>query len=155
MLAFRKPNVNLILSFVCVCHHTPRGETVNGILAVIGVLIISLTNNQACLLSDNSTYSENEIVEFSILCGVFRNRTQVALLRKLSSEGGSITGHLIELDGVSSFTVMQNLRYLYKYKLIEGSITSKKLSYALNYERLRAFKKMFDEIYKEIDLIEF
>lgn len=52
---------------------------------------------------------------------------------------------------MSKFTVGINLRYLKKFDLINGNITSKKLSYRINYKKTDELKKLFDEFYDVIN----
>lgn len=40
-----------------------------------------------------------------------------------------------------------NLKYLKRYGLIKGSLTSKNISYCLDYEKFDEFKALFDEFY--------
>lgn len=89
--------------------------------------------------------------ELARLCGSMSNPSRIALLEKLACDGSCIKDDFIELEGMSKFTVGMNLKYLKKFELINGNLSSKKLSYCLNYKKLDELKKMFDEFYERLN----
>lgn len=95
--------------------------------------------------------SNNRHSELSRLCGALSNPSRIALLEKLACDGVCIKDDFIQLEGMSKFTMGMNLKYLKKFELISGSLSSRKLSYCLNYKKLDELKKQFDEFYELIN----
>ena len=79
----------------------------------------------------------------------FSNTTRLAIVDKMACSN-NCEQDIYEVDGLSRFTVGMNLKYLKKYNLIKGSLTSKNISYCLNYEKLEEFKTLFDEFYSKV-----
>lgn len=76
------------------------------------------------------------------------NPTRISLLEKLACEGSCVKDDFIDIDGLSKFTVGMNLKYLKKFEIINGNLSSKNLSYCKKVDEL---KKMFDEFYERIN----
>jgi predicted transcriptional regulator len=102
-------------------------------------------------MEDKNTISNNRLTELARLCGVLSNSSRIALIEKLACDGTCIKDDFIELNGMSKFTVGINLRYLKKFGIINGTITSKNLSYCINYKKIDELKSMFDEFYENIN----
>lgn len=94
------------------------------------------------MLADN-----NRHVLLSRYCGTFSNATRLAILEKLAANEHCMKGDFMEIPGISRFTVGQNLKDLRKYGLVNGTFTSKNITYCLNYEKLEEFKQLFDNLY--------
>lgn len=82
-------------------------------------------------------------------CASLSNTSRLAILETLACSG-SCAGDINGIAGLSRFTVGMNLKYLKKFGLVKGSLTSKNISYCLDYEKLEEMKKKFDEFYKNI-----
>lgn len=79
----------------------------------------------------------------------FSNTTRLAIVDKMACRD-NCEQNIYEVGGLSRFTVGMNLKYLKKYDIIKGSLSSKNISYCLNYEKLEEFKTLFDEFYNKI-----
>lgn len=77
------------------------------------------------------------------------NTTRIAILEKLACRD-NCENNINEIGGLSRFTIGMNIKYLKKHGLIKGSLTSKNISYCLNYNRLDEFKTLFDEFYNKV-----
>ncbi|MBL7921646.1 MAG: helix-turn-helix transcriptional regulator [Bacteroidia bacterium] len=95
--------------------------------------------------------TNNRHSDLARLCGALSNPSRIALLEKLACDGTCIKNDFIDLEGMSKFTVGMNLKYLKKFELVNGNLSSKKLSYCLNYQKLDELKKQFDEFYERIN----
>ncbi len=96
-------------------------------------------------LADNNRY-----VLLSRYCGTFSNSTRIAILEKLAANKHCMKGDFMEIPGISRFTVGQNLKDLRKYGLVNGTFTSKNITYCINYEKLEEFKQLFDNFYNAL-----
>ena len=83
-------------------------------------------------------------------CAAMGNPTLIAILEKLACTGNCVSDEIMELKGVTRFTVNMNLKYLKKYEMITGSLTSKHLSYCINYDKMAEFKELFDDFYNKL-----
>lgn len=88
--------------------------------------------------------------ELSRLCAVLGNPNRIVILETLASEGTCVMDDFLEIEGLSKFTVGVNLKYLKKFGLINGTLTSKNLSYCIDYKKLDEFKELFDRFYNTI-----
>lgn len=77
------------------------------------------------------------------------NTTRIAILERLACRD-YCENHINEIGGLSRFTIAMNIKYLKKHGLIKGSLTTKNISYCLNYKRLDEFKTLFDEFYNKV-----
>lgn len=102
-------------------------------------------------MEDDKTISNNRHTELARLFGVMSNPTRIALIEKLACDSTCIKDDFIELNGMSKFTIGINLRYLKKFGIINGTITSKNLSYCINYKKIDELKSMFDVFYENIN----
>ena len=82
-------------------------------------------------------------------CASLANTSRLAILETLGRTE-NCAGDINEVAGLSRFTVGMNLKYLKKYGLIKGSLTSKNISYCLDYEKLEELKNLFDQFYNRI-----
>lgn len=55
--------------------------------------------------------------------------------------------NLLIIEGATSFTIKQNLKYLNNYGLVKGDLTIKYLNYSLDFEKLNEFKMLIDELF--------
>ena len=79
----------------------------------------------------------------------FSNTTRLAIVDKMACPN-NCEQDIYEVGGQSCFTVGMNLKYLKKYDIIKGSLSSKNISYCLNYEKLEGFENLFDEFYNKV-----
>ena len=87
--------------------------------------------------------------ELARFCASIGNHTRIAIIETLACKD-NCEATIKEVAGLSKFTVGMNLKYLKKYGLVRGSLTSKNISYCLNYEKLEEFKVLFDEFYNKV-----
>ncbi len=85
-------------------------------------------------------------------CAALGNPNRILLLEPLASEAKCIKDDVLEIQGLSKFTVGVNLKYLKKFGLINGTFTSRNLSYCIDYKKLEEFKLLFDDLYKTLTL---
>ena len=83
-------------------------------------------------------------------CGALSNQRRIALLAAVASNSNCVKDSYVEVEGLNKFAVGMNLKYLKKFGLVNGTFTSKKLQYCINYEQLEEFKGLFDEFYNSI-----
>lgn len=102
-------------------------------------------------MEEDNKKLERRHLELARFCSVLSTSSRIALIEKIASDGDSIKDDFVELEGMSKFTVGINLRYLKKFDLINGNITSKKLSYGINFKKLDELKELFDEFYDVIN----
>lgn len=100
---------------------------------------------------ESKPITNNRHQELARLCGVLSNPSRISLLEKLASEGSCVKDDFIDIDGLSKFTVGMNLKYLKKFEIINGNLSSKKLSYCINYKKIDELKSMFDEFYERVN----
>lgn len=99
-------------------------------------------------MQQHSGYTRNLMLSrFSAALG---NPTRIAILDSLASHEHCVKGDFLEIPGISRFTVGQNLKELKKYGLVNGSFTSKKITYCLDYDKLEEFKLLFDNFYNSL-----
>jgi DNA-binding transcriptional ArsR family regulator len=96
-------------------------------------------------LSNNS-----EHVALAKLCATLSNPTRIAILEKLACGDQCVKGEFLNIEGLSRFTVGQNLKELKKHGLIKGTLSSRSITYCLDYEKLEAFKSLFDDLYSTL-----
>lgn len=82
-------------------------------------------------------------------CATLSNPTRVAILEAVAAQAQCVE-EFIEMQGLSRFTVGQNLKELKKYKIINGTFSSSNTSYCIDYERLEEFKMLFDNLYLQL-----
>lgn len=95
--------------------------------------------------------TSNRLMNLARFFGALSNPSRIALLEKLACNNACIKDDFIEFDGMSKFTVGMNLKYLKKHGLINGNLSSKKLSYCLNYQKLDELKQQFDDFYNRLN----
>jgi ArsR family transcriptional regulator len=83
-------------------------------------------------------------------CGALSNQRRIALLSAVASNTNCVKDNFVEVEGLNKFAVSMNLKYLKKFGLVNGTFTTKKLQYCINYEKLDEFKGLFDEFYNSI-----
>jgi len=88
--------------------------------------------------------------ELSRFCALLSNPTRIAIIEKLSCEDSCNVGDFVEIEGLSKFAVGMNLKYLKKYKMVTGDLSSKKMHYCLDFNEIERFKQLFDEFYTRI-----
>ena len=96
------------------------------------------------------TTENNTHLLLSRFCGTLSNPTRIAILEKLACNEQCVKGDLMEIPGIARFTVGQNLKELKKYGIVNGSFTSRNMSYCINYEKLEEFKLLFDTLYNTL-----
>ncbi|MBA2610747.1 MAG: helix-turn-helix transcriptional regulator [Bacteroidetes bacterium] len=89
---------------------------------------------------------EEDLARF---CASLANTTRIAILQTLACRN-NCEGNIYEVAGLSKFTVGMNLKYLKRYGLIKGSLSSKNISYCIDFEKLDEFKNAFDEFYNKV-----
>jgi hypothetical protein len=90
--------------------------------------------------------TEAERAEISRFCACLANPTILHILEELAKQGLSHKEHFLHVEGISSFTVNINLRYLRKFDFVEGSL-SPDSPYTVNYKKLESTKKLLDKFY--------
>ena len=83
-------------------------------------------------------------------CGTLSNPRRIALLKTIASNHNCVKDNFVEVEGLNKFAVGMNLKYLKKFELVNGTFTTKKLQYCINYEKLEEFKSLFDAFYNSI-----
>lgn len=84
------------------------------------------------------------------LCGSLSNPRRIALLKAIASNSNCVKDNFVEVEGLNKFAVGMNLKYLKKFELVNGTFTTKKLQYCINYEKLEEFKSLFDDFYNSV-----
>lgn len=92
----------------------------------------------------------NRYYALSRFCGTLSNPRRIALLKALASNSNCVKDNFVEVDGLNKFAVGMNLKYLKKFGLVNGTFTTKKLQYCINYEKLEEFKILFDDFYNSV-----
>lgn len=82
-------------------------------------------------------------------CATLSNPTRVAILEAVAAQTQCVE-EFIEMQGLARFTVVQNLKELKKYKIINGTFSSSNTTYCIDYERLEEFKILFDDLYLQL-----
>lgn len=100
------------------------------------------------MISKKEIHSDNH-KELSRFCASLGNPSRIAILETLTNRVNCNTD-IIEIQGLSKFTVQQNLKYLKKFGLINGGVNARKISYCIDYEKVEEFKTMFDDFYNKI-----
>lgn len=90
-----------------------------------------------------------KLVTLAKFAASISNPTRIAIIETLAFHN-NCEGNINEVAGLTKFTVGLNLKYLKKYGLIKGSLTSKNISYCLDFEKLEEFKNAFDEFYNKV-----
>lgn len=83
-------------------------------------------------------------------CGTLSNPRRIALLKAIASNSNCVKDNFVEVEGLNKFAVGMNLKYLKKFELVNGTFTTKKLQYCINYKKLEEFKSLFDDFYNSI-----
>jgi hypothetical protein len=91
----------------------------------------------------------SEKLEISRFCACLGNPTILSIIEALAKNGQCHKDDFIELDGLSSFTINMNLKYLKKFDLVRGSL-SVETPYYLNYKKIEKSKRLFDEFYQRV-----
>jgi len=89
-------------------------------------------------------------VKLAHFCAAIGNPTRVVIMETLAAKHSCVTDEIIDISGLSKFTVGANLKSLKKSGLINGSFGIKNLYYCINYKQLEEFKSIFDEFYNKI-----
>lgn len=100
-------------------------------------------------MNSRTAIYNNRQKTLSRFCASMANPTRIAILETLAVQENCNTD-IIEIPGLSKFTVQQNLKYLKKFDLINGGLDSKKISYCIDYKKLKEFKNLFDEFYNKV-----
>ncbi len=103
-----------------------------------------------CSMKQSKTITNNRQVDLSRFCAAMGNPNRIVILETLASQGYCVKDDFLEIEGLSKFTVGMNLKYLKKFGLINGSFTSRNLSYCVDYEKLEDFKLLFDGFYNTL-----
>ncbi|MCE3227157.1 MAG: ArsR family transcriptional regulator [Bacteroidetes bacterium] len=77
------------------------------------------------------------------------NPGKIAIMQQIACRE-SCESEINEIAGLSRFTVGMNLKYLKKYGLIKGNLTSRNISYCIDYSKLEEFKSLFDQFYNMV-----
>lgn len=101
-------------------------------------------------MKQSKTITNNRQDDLSRFCAAMGNPNRIAILETLASQGNCVNGDFHEIKGLSKFTVGLNLKYLKKFGLINGSFTSRNLSYCIDYKQLEDFKQLFDGFYNTL-----
>ena|ERR1700741_4111856 len=83
-------------------------------------------------------------------CGLLTNPRRISLLLEVATKDNSVRNSLVEVEGLNKFAIGMNLKYLKKFGLIDGNLTTKNLEYCVNYEKLEEFKTLFDDFYNSM-----
>lgn len=94
--------------------------------------------------------SNNRQDELARFCAALGNPNRIVILETLASQGNCIKDDFLDIDGLSKFTVGMNLKYLKKFELINGTFTTRNLSYCIDYKKLDEFKELFDSFYNTV-----
>lgn len=101
-------------------------------------------------MGHSKAITNNRQEQLSRLCAAMGNPNRIVLMETLASQGQCVKNDFLEIDGLSKFTVGMNLKYLKKFGLINGTFTSKNLSYCIDYKKLEEFKELFDTFYNSM-----
>ena len=83
-------------------------------------------------------------------CGSLSNPRRIALLKAIASNSNCVKDNFAEVEGLNKFAVGMNLKYLKKLRLVNGTFTTKKFQYCINYEKREEFKTLFDDFYNSV-----
>lgn len=92
-----------------------------------------------------------ESADLALFFGALANPSRIALLKNIAHKDACISDESVGVKGLSSFTVNVNLRYLKKYGLITGDLSSRKRSYCVNHKKIEELKQLFDAFYLQIN----
>lgn len=101
-------------------------------------------------MKQNKVIANNRQEELSRFCAAMGNPNRIVIMETLASQGNCVKDDFLEIEGLSKFTVGLNLKYLKKFGLINGSFTSRNLSYCIDYKKLEEFKQLFDGFYNTL-----
>lgn len=89
----------------------------------------------------------SEKLEISKFCACLANPTILTIIEELAKQGDSSKDHFIEVEGLSSYTINMNLKYLKRYGYVSGSLVPE-TPYNIDFEKLEISKKLLDKYYK-------
>lgn len=93
----------------------------------------------------NKAIATNRQEELSRFCAAMGNPNRIVILETLACQGNCVKDDFLEIEGLSKYTVGMNLKYLKKFGLINGTFTTRNLSYCIDYKKLEEFKELFDD----------
>ena len=95
----------------------------------------------------NKANSYNKLARY---CASLANPRRASLIEAIASNPNCIRNTYVEVDGLNKFAVGMNLKYLKKFGIVNGVLTTKHLEYCLNYEGIEEFKLLFDDFYNKV-----
>lgn len=101
-------------------------------------------------MNEGQSIKNNPHETLARYCGTLSNQRRVALLAEIAANSNCVKDSFVEVEGLNKFAVGMNLKYLKKYGLVNGTITTKQLQYCINYEKLEEFKTLFDQFYTSL-----
>ena len=93
----------------------------------------------------------NEQERLARFAKAFGHPVRVAVLQMLAKQTCCYHGDMSELLPVAKSTLSQHLKELKDAGLIQGTITPPNVKYCINKENWMLAKKMFEELFTEID----
>ncbi|HXU28354.1 MAG TPA: hypothetical protein VN698_14070 [Bacteroidia bacterium] len=83
-------------------------------------------------------------------CASLTNPRRTSLIEAIASKPNCVRNTYIEVEGLNKFAVGTNLKYLKRFGIINGVLTTKHLEYCINYESIEEFKHLFDDFYNKV-----
>lgn len=101
-------------------------------------------------MTETKSTTNNSLEKLARYFGALSNQRRISLLVEVASKTNCVKDNFVEVNGLNKFSVGMNLKFLKKYGFVNGTFTSKKLQYCVNYENLEEFKALFDEFYNAV-----
>lgn len=98
--------------------------------------------------ADLFSKEQNEIANLARALG---HPARIAILQVLLKQSACYCGNLVEELGLAQATISQHLKELKTAGLIRGSIEGINISYCIDTKNWKAYRQVFQTLFKEID----
>lgn len=109
-----------------------------------------LNNRNFAIMKSVTSPDELHNIKLARFCAALGNPTLIGILKEVAQTGTCVKDDVVQLGGLSKFTVIRNLNYLKKFDLVKGTLTTKKMTYCIDYDKMTEFKSLFDSFYSQI-----